>query len=63
MCTENQLKQVLDVVAENARSIFGTSLHSVILFGSYVRGDYDEESDIDILPLYQNIQKEGVRIA
>lgn len=48
MCTENQLKCLLDDVAENSRNIFRDSLHSVILFGSYARGDYDEESDVDI---------------
>ena len=112
MCNQNQLKKLLDDVAENSRNIFRDSLHSVILFGSYARGDYDEESDVDIfiiadvesdelhhfrkqinvlcgnllmeygvvvsiiekdlktynryadiLPLYKNIAKEGVRIA
>jgi uncharacterized protein len=27
----------------------GEKLEKVILFGSYARGDYDEESDIDIM--------------
>ena len=49
MCTENTLKKILDCVAENSRIIFGDKLHSVILFGSYARGDYDNESDIDIM--------------
>lgn len=30
-------------------SRFGDSVEEVILFGSYARGDYDEESDIDVL--------------
>ena len=28
---------------------FGDSVEEVILFGSYARGDHDEESDIDVL--------------
>lgn len=28
---------------------FGDSVEEVILFGSYARGDYNEESDIDVL--------------
>ena len=28
---------------------FGDSVEGVILFGSYARGDHDEESDIDVL--------------
>ena len=49
MCTESTLKQILDHVAESSRDIFGSKLHSAILFGSYARGDFDEESDIDIM--------------
>ncbi|WP_457751994.1 nucleotidyltransferase domain-containing protein [Thermococcus sp.] len=30
-------------------SRFGDSVEEVILFGSYARGDYDEESDIDVI--------------
>ncbi|MBR3767313.1 MAG: nucleotidyltransferase domain-containing protein [Clostridia bacterium] len=112
MCTENQLEQLLNTVAKKAKELFSDKLHSVILFGSYARGDYDDESDVDImilanisatelrafrseidslcgsllydygvvvsitekdtetyhryadvLPFYQNIKKEGVRIA
>jgi predicted nucleotidyltransferase len=29
--------------------LYGERLREVILFGSYARGDYDEESDIDLL--------------
>lgn len=112
MCTENQMKNLLSDVIDGSKEIFKDALHSVILYGSYARGDYDNESDVDImiladvsdsdlrlfrkqidalcslllyeygvvvsiterdtktynryvdiLPFYQNIQKEGVRIA
>lgn len=51
MCTQSQLNEILQKVALKSKEIFGSSLNSVILFGSYARGDYDEESDIDILIL------------
>lgn len=51
MCTQSQLNEILQKVAIKSKEIFGDSLNSVILFGSYARGDYDEESDIDILIL------------
>lgn len=51
MCTENQLWVILNKVASQAKSLFENKLHSVILFGSYARGDYDDESDIDIMIL------------
>ena len=51
MCTQSQLNEILQKISLEAKEIFGSSLDSVILFGSYARGDYDEESDIDILIL------------
>ena len=49
MCSSSQLKEILDRVVLSSKEIFGEKLCDVILFGSYARGDYDEESDIDIL--------------
>jgi predicted nucleotidyltransferase len=40
---------VLDKVCNQAKSVFGESLVAVKLYGSYARGDYDDESDIDIM--------------
>ena len=51
MCTESQLNEILQRVVAESKTIFGTKLNSVILFGSYARGDFDEESDIDVLIL------------
>ena len=51
MCTENQLKVILDRVAATARTALGDRLRGAYLYGSYARGDYDAESDVDILVL------------
>lgn len=51
MCTQNRLDEILQKIANETKAIFGDKLNSVILFGSYARGDYNEESDIDILIL------------
>ena len=32
-------------------NIFGDKLRKVILYGSYARGDFDDESDIDVMVL------------
>ena len=48
MCTQNTLNLVLDKVCDRAKSVFGDSLVAVKLYGSYARGDFDEESDVDI---------------
>ena len=31
------------------QALYGERLREVILYGSYARGDYDEESDIDLM--------------
>ena len=49
MCDQSQLTAVLDEIANTAREVLSDSLESVILYGSYARGDFDEESDIDIM--------------
>ena len=49
MCTESQLHKLLDRVINDAGSFIGETLDAVILYGSYARGDFDNESDIDIM--------------
>ena len=49
MCTPNKLESLLSETAAGLRDIFGDKLDSVILYGSYARGDYDEESDVDVM--------------
>lgn len=34
---------------EIAKEVYGDKLLKVILYGSYARGDFDEESDVDLL--------------
>lgn len=45
------IKEVVSQYSLEAKRQFGSSLKLVILFGSCARGDYDDESDIDILIL------------
>ncbi|WP_041952156.1 nucleotidyltransferase domain-containing protein [Spirosoma spitsbergense] len=33
------------------QTLYGDCLRDVVLYGSYARGDYDEESDIDLMVL------------
>ena len=49
MCTENTLKIILKDVVKYAKSELGDLLNAVILYGSYARGDYDAESDVDVM--------------
>jgi predicted nucleotidyltransferase len=51
MCSEDKLNHITAAVTSGAKEIFGDKLKSVILYGSYARGDYDSESDIDLMVL------------
>ena len=43
-----QLNAVTDEIVKCYRSVFGETIVDIFLYGSYARGDYDDESDIDI---------------
>ncbi|MFH1562065.1 MAG: nucleotidyltransferase domain-containing protein [Nitrospirota bacterium] len=47
---ESVLKIVLEVV-KRLENIFKNKLKSVVLFGSYARGNYNNESDMDVMAL------------
>lgn len=51
MCTQSQLDTVVKEISEIYRSVYGEELVRVILYGSYARGDFSEDSDLDIVAL------------
>ena len=58
MCTKNELSVILKEIAQCARDTFQDKLDSVILYGSYARGDYNKDSDVDIMILVKDIPAE-----
>ncbi len=42
-------KKVLDEFVRHVRERYGDRIERLIVFGSYARGDYGEDSDIDVL--------------
>lgn len=48
MCDRATLNLIKKEIADSCHNVFGDSLVSVLLYGSYARGDYDEYSDVDI---------------
>jgi len=49
MCDKDTLNLITERVCAAAKEVLGDKLEKVVLFGSYARGDYDNESDIDIM--------------
>ena len=49
--TPEKIQEVVTRFASGAREIYGSALHEVILYGSCARGDFEPDSDIDILIL------------
>jgi len=42
-------KKALEAFLKELKDKFGDKIEEIIVFGSYARGDYDEESDIDVM--------------
>ena len=49
MKKEVDLDQIMSSICQFAENIFAAKLVKVILYGSYARGDFDEESDVDVM--------------
>ena len=49
MCNKSQAIAILGEVYHASEQIFGNQIKDAYLYGSYARGDYHAESDIDIL--------------
>ena len=58
MNTRMIIDKITEDVLRDAKNIFGLKLVDVILFESYARGDYDSESDVDIMILVDMPQEE-----
>ena len=54
------ISDVMQEFAKSVRKILGNSLDSVIVYGSYARGDYSEFSDIDVM-LLVSLREEGIK--
>lgn len=57
------LKEILNKYVDDVHGLYGNRLKAVILYGSYARGDFRPDSDIDIMILVdlsdEEIRKKG----
>lgn len=51
MCTEAQLNRIAKEIVDCYRVVYGEDIVEIVLYGSYARGNYTEDSDIDIVAL------------
>lgn len=51
-------KDILQDVYIGLQSIFGVKMRTAILYGSYARGDYDAESDVDVAAIIDMTRQE-----
>ena len=45
------MQQLIQLYVSNIHDIYGSHLRQIILYGSYARGDFRPDSDIDIMIL------------
>lgn len=57
MCTQNEAIVIMHEVYAACKAIFG-EVKEAYLYGSYARGDYHNESDVDILVTVNRTQEE-----
>ncbi len=61
------VNEILRKYVDDVRKLYGGRLKNVILYGSYARGDFQEDSDIDIMILVdladEEIRERGRRLS
>ena len=62
MCTQEQLDNITKEIVREAKKLLEDRLVSVRLYGSYARGTFDNESDIDIMILADVTAEEASRL-
>ena len=62
-----QMKDLLKQYISEIQRLYGAHLHQIILYGSYARGDFTPDSDIDLMILLDlsdsEIKEYGQRLA
>lgn len=52
-------QKALTEFIKSIKTKYGAKIDRIILFGSYARGDYRKESDIDVLVIWKGDEVEG----
>jgi uncharacterized protein len=57
MCSLAELQNIINSVVKAYRDVFGSEMTEVLLYGSYARGDYEADSDIDLVAIVHGERK------
>lgn len=56
------IQRLLSELKEGLTELYGQRLKAVYLFGSYARGDYNENSDLDVMIVLSDYESYGEEI-
>lgn len=57
-----EIKSLLEKLKSGLKQMYGERFKEAYLFGSYARGDYEADSDIDILIVLSDFEKYGAEL-
>ena len=57
-----EIKILLEKLKSGLKQIYGEQFMEAYLFGSYARGDYEPDSDIDVLIVLSDFEKYGAEL-
>lgn len=58
MCGRTELQKITKTVVQSSLELMEDKIYKIVLYGSYARGDFDTESDVDIIILLDCDEKE-----
>lgn len=58
MCSKMQLAELTKEIVTSYEEIYGDDIVGIYLYGSYARGDFDDESDVDFVAIVRGERRE-----